>query len=364
MDLTLQLYDAADFESTLKYIYTSKQGSGNCLSYINAQVSFASPIPENHSGSVTSFGYYKYELKFYVYGIDNNGNETLVKTRARYRNDYDGYPNTSTSEYLYYLYDRNETPFFVGDLSYESYYAKIRITKIITNNDPGLLLFFPESHWEQKDKYPQPICGDNVACATNFARGLTIPSCVGADENNDTDGDNIPNDSDNCPNNPNTDQLDTDGDGIGDVCDPSDNNAKPNLTLSKLTITVDSKTYNVFGNTNNVPEFKYGENHTFNITIKNDDDGYSASSKYKLLVSEENKYPNIGNKPVYEYRTINGCSIEGNSEKTTVFSENIYDNISTLNLENDKTYYMFIDIDPNNNVDESNENANDNIKII
>ena len=175
----------------------------------------------------------------------------------------------------------------------------------------------------------------------------------------DADGDGVPDSKDKCPGFDDT--IDTDGDGIPDGCDT---NAKPNLTLSKLTIKVGSTTYNVLGNTKNIPVFKHGKNHTFNVTIKNDDAGLASSSKFKLLVSEENKYPKIGNKPVYEFRTINGSSIEGNSEKTTILNEYIYNNISNLNLKKDKTYYMFIDIDPDNNVDESNENINDNIKVI
>ena len=178
--------------------------------------------------------------------------------------------------------------------------------------------------------------------------------------NDDNDNDGKINSIDNCPNNYNPNQEDTDGDGIGDVCDGPDNNAKPNLTLSKLTIKVGSKTYDI-KDKGETPTFKYGENHIFNVTIKNDDDGFASSSKYTLLVSEENTYPTIGSKPVYEYKTINGSSIEGNSEKNSSFSEYFYDNISNLSLENGKTYYMFLDIDLNGDVDESNEPDDDNL---
>ncbi|GAA3583977.1 hypothetical protein [Snuella lapsa] len=329
------VHDATNFESTLKYIYTSKQGSGDCYNYINAEVSFVSPLPENHPGPTSSFGYYKYELTFYIYGIDSVGNETLVKTKTRYRNDYNGYPNTSEYGYTYFLNKGAETPFFVGDLPYISYYTKIKITKIITNNDPGYLIFYPEAHWEQKDIYPQPICG-GVACATNFVGGLTIPDCLGGNDSVD------------------------DNSGSNDT----DPNSQPNLTLSKFTVKIGSTTYDTTASTNNIPIFKYGENHTFNITIKNDDNGNASSSNYKILVSEENKYPAIGSKPVYEYQSRNVGGIDGNSEESDSFSEFIYSNISSLNLENDKTYYMFIDIDPNDNVDESNENINDNVSVI
>ncbi|WP_299556232.1 CARDB domain-containing protein [Seonamhaeicola sp.] len=136
-----------------------------------------------------------------------------------------------------------------------------------------------------------------------------------------------------------------------------DPNAKPNLTLSGLTIKVDSKTYDEYGK-HETPEFVHGKEHTFNIKIKNEDNGSASSSEYALLVSEENKYPNFGTTPVYTFRTDNAGAINGNSEKEDSFSEYIYDYISLLKLENGKTYYMFVDIDPGGNIAESDETDN------
>lgn len=145
----------------------------------------------------------------------------------------------------------------------------------------------------------------------------------------------------------------------------SNPNSKPNLTLSGFKVKVGSTTYDATATTNSTPIFKYGENHTFTLTINNNDNGDAASSNYKLLVSEEAKYPSIGTKPVYEYRIGNAGAISANSEKTVTFSEYFYDNISSLNLENDKTYYMIVDVDYNNNVNnESNESITDNVKYI
>ena len=45
-----------------------------------------------------------------------------------------------------------------------------------------------------------------------------------ANNDDDTDGDGVPDDEDNCPDTYNPDQKDNDGDGIGDVCDDDDDN--------------------------------------------------------------------------------------------------------------------------------------------
>ncbi len=56
--------------------------------------------------------------------------------------------------------------------------------------------------------------------ATNFESA--IASLTVTDDEDDDDGDNIPDRLDNCPLNANTDQSDFEGDGLGDVCDNDD----------------------------------------------------------------------------------------------------------------------------------------------
>ena len=210
------------------------------------------------------------------------------------------------------------------------------------------------------------VC-DNCINNSNADQADSDNDGIGDICDSDDDNDGIPDNEDNCKFTSNTDQADSDNDGVGDVCDSSDGNANPNLTLSKVTVKVGSTTYDTSStdNSKTIPILKNGEEHTFNITIKNDDDGYAQSSNYDLLVSEEAKYPNIGTKPVHSYRSGNAGSIDGNSEKTDTFSEYIYGNISTLNLEENKTYYLIVDIDPDDAVNnESNETINDNVHYI
>lgn len=138
-----------------------------------------------------------------------------------------------------------------------------------------------------------------------------------------------------------------------------DPNAKPNLTVSGYTVKVGSKTYDPYGK-QEIPEFKHGEEHTFSITIKNDGDASADASKLSLLVSEGHEYP-IGNKPIYTYRTSSVSSINAGATKTINLSDYFYDNISLLNLVENKSYYMFIVVDSDNDITESNENINDNV---
>ncbi len=139
------------------------------------------------------------------------------------------------------------------------------------------------------------------------------------------------------------------------------NSDLPNLKFSKLTVEVDGTTYDTSDGFNNVPILKYGKEHTFNIFIENDDTGDASTSPYTILLSTgDDTYPIWdGVSPIYSFMDGNAGSIDGNSESTDSFSQYIYDSIGLLDLEANTDYTMYIDIDPNNDVDdESNENDN------
>jgi hypothetical protein len=287
----------------------------------------------------------------YLYGIDSLGNETLVNTFIKNADD-----TTSSSTGSYYLIDQ-AAPYFIGDLPYESYFLKIRITKFVSNNDPGLLDLYPTDNWDQSENNPEPKCGAST-CPTVFNNYPN--NCE--DPNEDSDGDGIVNSQDNCPNTYNPNQSDVDNDGIGDLCDETNNNASPNLTWGNVTVKVGTTTYNV--NNGQTPILKKNTNADFNITINNDDEGNAGSFASLLLVSSSNDaYPNTNGTPVYNFQTANFNSITGNSSGTTTITNFIGENIGGLNLVNNQMYYMYLDIDYNDSINESNENDNDNITV-
>ena len=182
----------------------------------------------------------------------------------------------------------------------------------------------------------------------------------------DDDNDGVLDSVDNCPTQYNPDQSDVDNDGIGDVCDDSDgNNSLPNLTLSGFTVEVGSTTYDVFEDSDNVPVFRKDQNHVFDITIENNDDGNATSSPYELLVSTSNQNPSTNTSSnYYTFRNDNAGSINGNSEKTDTYSTYLYENIAGMQLEEDTSYYMHITIDLDDDIEESDESDDDNWKYL
>ena len=252
-------------------------------------------------------------------------------------------------------------------------------------------MYFRSKFKEDRDKDNDGILNENDNCPTssntdqadsdNDGVGNVCDNCpttsnsnqldsdndgVGDACDDDDDNDGVLDVNDNCPKESNSNQLDSDGDGIGDVCDSVDNNAKPNLKPIKLQLTVDGVTYDTSGTTNSTPILKRGKNHTFKFTIANVDAGDAQTVTYRLFVStSSNAYPNVASTPVYQYRgnDISVGNISGNSQITHSFSDYIYTNLSNLQLQENKTYYMFIHVDYNNAINnESNEN--DNIAVI
>lgn len=148
---------------------------------------------------------------------------------------------------------------------------------------------------------------------------------------------------------------------IRNRCDSDDDNDNndPNLSLKGFTVKVGSTTYDVYANTNNVPKFKNGEEHTFEITIENNDDGNASSAPYELLVSKSPSNPNTNaTNPYYTFRNDNAGSIVANSEKSDSFSEYIYANIAGMPLQTNTDYYMHILLDNDEDIDESDEDDN------
>jgi len=137
---------------------------------------------------------------------------------------------------------------------------------------------------------------------------------------------------------------------------------EPNLTWGNVTVKVGTTTYNV--NSGQTPILKKNNWADFNITVKNDDDGNAGSFACLLLVSKNNDaYPIPNSWPVYNFQTANFSGIAANSSGSTTISNYIGENIGGIDLVHNQTYYMYLHIDYNDSVDESNENDNDNVTV-
>ncbi|WP_431109231.1 thrombospondin type 3 repeat-containing protein [Winogradskyella poriferorum] len=218
-------------------------------------------------------------------------------------------------------------------------------------------------------------------------------------DQSDDDNDNVGDVCDNCPDESNSNQLDTDNDGLGDACDddddndgildindlcpliPSsnqdddndgignecddiDNDALPNLKPSGLSVEVDGTTYDAYSSNNFTPKLKNGEQHEFTIKIENDDDGLAGTSRYELLVSTSNQYPNAS-VPYYTLRSDNIGNINPNSEESETFTVSVFGNsIAGMSLQANTTYYIHFEVDILDDIVESNETTNDNWDVI
>jgi len=201
------------------------------------------------------------------------------------------------------------------------------------------------------------VC-DNCPNNSNSSQTDSDGDGIGNACDNDLDGDGVNNSVDNCPNDYNPDQADVDNDGLGDACDDTDDSAIPNLRVSGFSVNVDGTTYNA---ANTLPIFKKGGEHVFNITFENNDDGLAENVSFRIIVStSQNAYPNITSTPVYQYwNNFNAVGdINGNSEATFTFSDYIYDSISTLQLAENTDFYMFVHVDYDEDIEETNESDN------
>ncbi len=237
-----------------------------------------------------------------------------------------------------------------------------------------------DGHFDSQDNCPD-ISNPDQADNDNDSVGNVCDNCLENSNANQLDNDNdglgdvcdsdddndgLLDSVDNCPTQFNPDQSDVDNDGIGDVCDDSDgNNSLPNLTLSGFTVDVGGTTYDVFEDSDNVPVFRKDQNHVFDITIENNDEGNATSSPYEILVStsDQNPYTNTSSN-YYTFRDDNAGSINGNSEKTDTYSTYLYENIAGMQLEEDTSYYMHITIDLDDDIEESDESDDDNWKYL
>ncbi|UOB19491.1 T9SS type A sorting domain-containing protein [Abyssalbus ytuae] len=80
------------------------------------------------------------------------------------------------------------------------------------------------------------------------------------------------------------------------------------------------------------------------------------------LTTNPNAYLDLSyNDPVLGFESLGVNSLNGNNEDTVTFSKFIGDNYLGLNFVNGQTYWLIVDVDYNNDVDESNESNSDNL---
>lgn len=229
---------------------------------------------------------------------------------------------------------------------------------ILNENDNCINTPNPEQEDADNDGVGD-IC-DNCINNSNSSQIDSDGDGVGDACDEDDDNDTILDDNDNCPTVSNPNQEDIDNDGIGDVCDDTNNNALPNLALGDFKVKVGSTTYNMYNG--QVPVLKNNIPLEFTIKINNTDEGFANQSEFWVTVSsDENAFEN--NTPVYNFIASNAGNIGANNSRTVSITEYIYGHIGGLNFSNNTTYWMFLDIDPNNNVNESNENLDNSWKF-
>ncbi|MCC1483584.1 thrombospondin type 3 repeat-containing protein [Winogradskyella immobilis] len=351
---------------------SSSTSPGTTLITFSQRLSNPDDILISKDDPLGIFEYYQYKIE--LFDLTNGGQ--LIQTFLIDPNDYNSVqePGPLRPSYFYnynFFYSNcsNGQNIYDFDSDFIELQGKLSIVRYTNHFSNNLIAFTEEEIFscDESDGRPRllncnfesntDIDNDGVTDSEDNCRNTSNSSQT------DTDGDGVGDACDNCSNNANPNQEDLDGDGIGDACDDTDNtNDKPNLTIDKVTVEVDGTTFDTSATneSTNTPVLKFGEFHEFKITIKNDDDGNASSSPYEILVTKNGNFPDFGD-PVFTWRNENGGSISGNSEVVDEFSATIFSNIGNLQLEENTDFFMFIDIDPNDDIDESNETDEDNL---
>lgn len=302
--------------------FLSGPGDENsCRPEVNAWAQFSQPLNIYFNNyDINGSPYQSYNtFSFKIYGVSDTNTTSLIATKYK---SFDNYEYINGFGYIYRMYPNEIGEMLDTSVEYVQYYSEIEIKQYVYS-------------WDELGSGMQGY----IVATQDSKQSLYKERCE-------------------SPTGGGGDGGTGDGGGTG--------GGLPNLTLEKITVQVGTTTYDTSASTNNIPIFKNGSNHTFNITIKNNGGGDASSVKYSLLVStSSNAYPYITSTPVYTFHNLeNAGNISGNSQVTDTFSEYIYNYISSLQLQENTTYYMFLDIDPNNEINETNENINDNIWYI
>jgi hypothetical protein len=305
--------------------------SNDCLT--EAYIEFTFNTVLKSSGDY-SFNDYYYSFIYEVVGISSNETEQVLTSQTVIPSNYNANVNGN------YVYSFNILDGSIDLDAYPNYSARLKVRQHVFNNDPGLGMYV-------------------IFTPTTFST-VNFKKCDNID---DRDGDGIPDNIDNCPDHPNPDQsADMDNDGIGDICDTVDN--RPNLKLKKLHIKANNKTYKAFPENEEIL-FQKEKLHTFTVGLENNGGGSASPSEVSLLVSDDiNAYPVPTNgTQAYQLLNFNLGSIDAGSSKELSLEYFIFNNILGLTLTEGSTYYLFVDVDAEDKVDEIDDSLQDNFII-
>ncbi len=197
---------------------------------------------------------------------------------------------------------------------------------------------------------------DNCVSVANASQKDTDNDGIGDACDSDDDNDGTPDHLDNCPLEYNPGQDDDDNDGIGNACDPVDNNAKPDLTITSVKIKVGSVVYNVG---NSTPIFKKNKSVEVSPAIKNNGAGLANESQCWVLVSYNSSYnypdPRLR---VSNFLTMDGGPVYPGTTENPKATGHAGTHIGHVDLVDGARYKMFLDVDPNGRVTETNEDNN------
>lgn len=173
----------------------------------------------------------------------------------------------------------------------------------------------------------------------------------------DSDGDGVFDSQDNCPSVSNPNQSDVDNDGIGDVCDTVNDNLKPDLIISEVSVEVN----NSRTSTPSSLVFKRNEWHKLCFTVKNIGNKVGQPKNIQSILAS-------GTSLLQSSVIANLSSLNSNKDiqpnQSTEICADIFIGSTYLGYNLSSFNYLHFIVDANENTSESNESNNEDYSAI